>query len=151
MRHGRMSEEGDEHKKNPSNIALIDGECFLCHNLTAFAVKHDKKRKLHFATLQSPAGRRLLGGEPIGAEGPRSFLLVRNGVVYSRSGAVLRAAAAVGGWFSLLYLFIIVPAPLRNWAYDWVAKNRYRWFGKSTSCLMPSEDVKSRFLKDGLH
>lgn len=151
MGHDYVGEDGAGRQEDQSNIALIDGECVLCHNLTAFAVKHDKKRKLHFATLQSPVGRRLLGDEVIDAKGPRSFLFVRNGVIYSRSGAVLRAAAAVGGWFSLLYLFIIVPAPLRNWAYDWVAKNRYRWFGKSSSCLMPSEDVKSRFLKDGLH
>lgn len=135
-------------------VALIDGECVLCHSLTAFAVKYDRKRKIRFAALQSAAGRRLLtaaGYAEAALAGPDSFLLLRGGRLYSRSGAVLRAASSIGGWFSLLSVFRIVPVPIRDAVYDWVARNRYRWFGKSEVCLMPSDEVRSRFLEDGLY
>ncbi|MFF2887402.1 thiol-disulfide oxidoreductase DCC family protein [Paenibacillus sp. NPDC057967] len=131
-------------------IVLIDGECHLCQHITRYLIGHDKKRAFSFATLQSVAGQRLLRQGGLDTENWNSFVLYDNGRFYMNSGAALRVLRGLGGWRSMLYAFIAVPAPLRDAVYRWIAKNRHRFGGTAPSCLMPTPEVMSRFVKDGI-
>ena len=109
-------------------VILFDGVCNLCNNSVQFIIKRDPMGRFRFAALQSAAAESLLkstGAGPL----PDSIVLVRDGRVYTQSGAVLRIARELRGLWPLAYAFIIVPRPLRDWAYRLVARNRYRWFG----------------------
>lgn len=139
-----------DEKERQQSILLIDGVCHLCQNITRYVVRHDHKRKFSFAALQSEAGRRLLSAGGLSESGRDSFVLVEKGRYYTKSGAALRVMKGLGGFRSLAYALIIVPRPIRDSVYGWVARNRYRWFGQSDSCLMPTKEVMSRFLEDGL-
>lgn len=132
------------------SIVLIDGECHLCQHITRYLIEHDQKRVYSFATLQSPAGQRLLQKGGLKTDNWDSFVLYDNGRYYMNSGAALRVFRGLGGWRSMLYAFIAVPAPLRDAIYRWVAKNRHRFGGGASSCLMPTPEVMSRFVKDGI-
>ncbi|MBH5317719.1 thiol-disulfide oxidoreductase DCC family protein [Paenibacillus sp. GSMTC-2017] len=131
-------------------VALIDGHCHMCQTITRFLVKHDHKGKFRFAALQSTAGKQLLAQGSLKDKTFDSFVLYDNGKYWIKSSAALRVAQRLGGWWALLYVFIIVPPPIRNIVYDWVARNRYRWFGKSDVCLMPTKAVMARFLDGGV-
>ncbi|MGR7943562.1 thiol-disulfide oxidoreductase DCC family protein [Paenibacillus sp. M.A.Huq-81] len=131
------------------SIVLIDGECQMCQTITRFLVKHDRHFRFAFAALQSEAGQNLLQHHGLNQAVWDSFVLIENGGLHIKSGAALRVAKRLGGWWSFLYVFIIVPAPIRDYVYEWVARNRYRWFGRTDACLMPTKEVMSRFLKDG--
>ncbi|RIX53646.1 DUF393 domain-containing protein [Paenibacillus nanensis] len=133
------------------SILLIDGVCHLCQNITRYVVEHDHKRKFSFAALQSLAGSRLLRQGGLSEKDWDSFVLVENGRYYTSSGAALRVMRGLGGWRRIAYAFILIPRPIRDGAYRLVARNRYRWFGKSDVCLMPTKEVMSRFLEDGLN
>lgn len=139
-----------EEKERGQSIVLIDGVCHLCQNITRYIVRHDHKRKFSFAALQSEAGSRLLRQGGLSESDWDSFVLVENGQYYTKSGAALRVMKGLGGFRSMAYAFIIVPKPIRDSIYSWVARNRYRWFGQSDSCLMPTKEIMSRFLEDGL-
>ncbi|MCR2802834.1 thiol-disulfide oxidoreductase DCC family protein [Paenibacillus soyae] len=132
------------------SILLIDGVCHLCQNITRYVVKHDQKRRFSFAALQSAAGKRLLSQGGFSEADWDSFILIENGRYYTKSGAALRVMKGLGGWRSALYGLIVIPSPIRDAAYRFIAKNRYRWFGRSDVCLMPTPDIMSRFLKDGM-
>lgn len=131
-------------------IVLIDGECHLCQNITKYLIEHDRRRKFSFATLQSAAGQRLLRQGGLKTDDWDSFVLFEGGRFYMNSGAALKVMRGLGGWRSMLYALIVVPAPLRNAVYRWVARNRHRWSGGAESCLMPTPEVMSRFVKDGI-
>ncbi|RJE90510.1 DUF393 domain-containing protein [Paenibacillus sp. 1011MAR3C5] len=131
-------------------IVLIDGECHLCQHITRYLIEHDKKRAFSFATLQSAAGQRLLRQGGLNTDDWDSFVLYENERFYMNSGAALRVLKGLGGWRSMLYAFIAVPAPLRDAVYRWVARNRHRFGGGAPSCLMPTPEVLSRFVKDGI-
>lgn len=124
-------------------VILFDGVCNLCQSSVQFIIKRDKKAKFKFAALQSEAGQKLLKGHT--APGLDSVILVENDKVYTHSSAALRIAKGLDGLWPMLYVFVIIPRPLRNWLYNWVAANRYRWFGKQESCMMPTPELKSRF------
>lgn len=140
---------GNESEQQGS-ILLIDGVCHLCQNITRYVVEHDRERRFSFAALQSSAGKRLLRVGGFSETEWDSFVLVENGRYYTKSGAALRVMKGLGGWRSALYGLIVIPAPIRDEIYRWIAKNRYRWFGRSEVCLMPTKEVLSRFLKDGI-
>lgn len=129
-------------------ILFFDGVCDLCNNAVTFVIRHDKQKRFLFAPLQSEAGKEALqalraeGGKPA----PDSIVLYYKGKYYLRSSAVLRAAKLLGGGLSLVSAFLIVPPFIRNTVYDWVARNRYRWFGKRDACMIPTPELKSRFL-----
>lgn len=127
-------------------ILVFDGECLLCTGWVKLLLRSDEKRKFRFATVQSAAGRQLLREHGIDPADPESFLLVSGERHYRDSAAVLRVAHQLGWPWRLAWLFWIVPGPLRDAAYRWVARNRYRWFGKRDSCYVPSEEDKARFL-----
>jgi predicted DCC family thiol-disulfide oxidoreductase YuxK len=136
-------------QRQQQSILLIDGECVLCSRIARFVVKRDRKERFMFAALQSAAGRRLLqqGGLPL--HDLDTFVLVQHGHCHVKSKAALLVLRGLGGLWPLLYGLIIVPAAWRNQVYDWVARSRYRWFGKTDICMLPSEQVRQRFLEDG--
>lgn len=130
----------------PNAIVLIDGVCHLCQGLTKFILQRDPAGIFHFASLQSEIGEKLLreGGLPVGTL--NTVVLIENGRYYTESAAALRIVRRLKQPWPLLYAFIAVPAPLRNVIYRWVARNRYRWFGKEEACLLPTPEIRNRFL-----
>ena len=126
-------------------IVLFDGVCNFCNGSVNFIIDHDPEKRFKFAPLQSEIGQSLIEKHSI----PRdvdSVILVEEGKVYMHSSAGLRIAKGLGGVWSLAYVFIIVPAFIRDWAYKTFAKYRYRMFGKTDACMMPTADVRERFL-----
>ncbi len=134
-------------KKTPNQpIIFFDGVCNLCNSSVQFVIKHDTQKKFTFASLQSDAAKEILlqfGEKNYQLD---SIILIDSNEMYSKSSAVLRVLKLLGGFYSLLYLFIIIPKPFRDWLYNYVARNRYKWYGKRESCMIPSEKLKNRFL-----
>lgn len=128
------------------SIILFDGVCNLCNGVVQFILRHDKAGRFKFAALQSDTGQRILRQHGLPPEGVNSFLLLENGRLFSRSTAALRLARRLGGFYSLAYLLMLVPQPLRDFVYKMVATNRYRFFGQRESCAIPTPDRKERFL-----
>jgi predicted DCC family thiol-disulfide oxidoreductase YuxK len=132
------------HSENP--IILFDGICNLCNRSVQFVLKYDKQKLFRFASLQSTAGQRLLKEYHLSETVFNSFVLIKNNKTYLKSTAALMVAKELTGIIKILYIFIIVPAFIRNGIYNVIAKNRYKWFGKQDSCMMPTPDLQSRFL-----
>lgn len=125
---------------------LFDGICNLCTASVRFIIKHDPTAIFKFSSLQSETGKNLLSKYNFSSPGLDSFILIQNNVIYSRSTAALIVAKQLKGAIKLLYGFIIVPPFIRNGVYKFIARNRYKWFGKKESCLVPSSDMQARFL-----
>ncbi|MFL9484764.1 thiol-disulfide oxidoreductase DCC family protein [Chitinophagaceae bacterium LWZ2-11] len=126
-------------------IILFDGVCNLCNSSVQFVIKHDKKEVFQFSSLQSDFGQQILEQNGLSGINLFSLILLDKGNIYTQSTAVLRIAKKLGGFWSLLYVFIIVPKFLRNGIYNWIARNRYKWFGKQEACWVPTEELKRRF------
>jgi predicted DCC family thiol-disulfide oxidoreductase YuxK len=127
-------------------IILFDGECNLCSWSVQFIIRRDPKARFRFAALQSPAGWRLLAERGIDARGFDSVVLLDGARWYARSGAALRIARRLSGAWPLLGALLVVPRPLRDWAYDVVARRRYGWFGRADACMVPTPALRERFL-----
>ena len=127
-------------------IILFDGICNLCNNAVQFVLKHDKKKLFRFASLQSDFGKSILIKYGLPTDNFNSFVLILNGKAYTKSTAALSVAKMLSGPIKLLYGFIVIPAFIRNGVYNVIANNRYKWFGKKESCMLPSPDVAARFL-----
>lgn len=127
-------------------VILFDGICNLCNNAVQFVLKHDKKKLFRFASLQSDFGKSILIKYGLPTDNFNSFVLILNGKAYTKSTAALSVAKMLSGPIKVLYGFIIVPAFIRNGVYNVIARNRYKWFGKKESCMLPSPDVAARFL-----
>lgn len=126
-------------------IVMFDGECNFCDSSVQFIIKRDLNGYFKFAALQSEAGVELK--EKYGISNHiDSFILIEDEVVYKFSDGALRVCKNLNGFWKYLYTFILVPRPIRNSVYKFIAKNRYRWFGKKESCMIPSPEVRSRFL-----
>ncbi|USB34104.1 DCC1-like thiol-disulfide oxidoreductase family protein [Paenibacillus sp. YPG26] len=127
-------------------IVLVDGICHLCQGITKFLIKWDRNGRLRFASLQSDAGQRLLaeGGMPL--DSYSSFVLIEDGRYYTRSKAALRLARLLPFPWPLWYGLIVIPPFIRDAVYDIVARNRYRWFGKDDACMIPTKQIRERFL-----
>ncbi len=132
---------------NTSPVLFFDGECNLCNSLVQFVLKRDKKKQFLFAPLQSPYGKK--AREQTGGtdnESTDSFILYNKGVYYIRSSASLHMFRLLGGLWALLYAGIIFPRFIRDAVYNFVARNRYKWFGRRDTCMIPTPDVMARFL-----
>lgn len=127
-------------------ILLFDGVCNLCNGAVQFLIQRDPKGIFRFASLQSDAAQGLLSQFPQAPTDISTIILVEDGRMYTKSDAALRAARYLSGAWPALYGFIIVPRPIRNAVYDWIARNRYRWFGKKDQCMIPTPGLKERFL-----
>lgn len=130
-------------------IVLIDGVCNLCQALVTFIIPRDPDAHIRFAPLQSGKAQKLLQeGNLTLPDGRLSTVVVlENGVYYTESAAVLRIARKLRAPWPAAYLFIAVPPLLRNAVYRLVARNRYRWFGRKEQCLVPTPDIRKRFLE----
>ncbi len=127
-------------------VLLFDGVCNLCNSSVQFILRRDPSARFRFASLQSEEGQELLSRFSETPEDLSSVILIENGQLYARSEAALRVARRLSGLWPALYLFKIVPLPLRDAVYNWIARNRYRWFGKKEQCMMPRPEWKHRFL-----
>lgn len=129
-----------------NKIVLFDGVCHLCQWSIQFIISHDPQGDFHFASLQSEIGKELLKSNGLSENYVSSVILIENGRIYTGSTAALRIAKRLTFPWRLLYGFIIVPRFIREPIYNYIAKNRYRWFGKDDVCFMPTQKLKSRFL-----
>jgi predicted DCC family thiol-disulfide oxidoreductase YuxK len=134
-------------KPTAQSIVLFDGDCGLCNGVVNFVLRHDERGRFRFAPLQSPAGQRLLQSHGLPPEGVNSFLLLENGKLFSRSTASLRLARRLGGVWSLFYYLTLIPRPLRDAVYALIARYRYRVFGHSDACTMPTPELKRRLVE----
>ena len=128
-------------------IILFDGICNFCNSTVNFVIKRNKRTVIRFATLQSGIGQKLLQEHHIPVEVMQSFVFIENGIAYSRSTAALKVCRYLNGLWPLCYGLIIVPKFIRDGVYNWIAKNRYKWFGVRQECMIPTPDVQDRFLK----
>jgi predicted DCC family thiol-disulfide oxidoreductase YuxK len=117
-----------------SSLILYDGDCNLCNHSVRFVIKRDKKQVFAFSSLQSETGKKVLAAHQLDETSFNTFILHENGKLYFKSTAALRVVKKLNGPVKLLYFFIIVPPFIRNFIYDIIAKNRYKWFGKSDVC-----------------
>jgi predicted DCC family thiol-disulfide oxidoreductase YuxK len=135
--------------KLPKNkkLILFDGVCNLCNASVNYVIKHDKKDTFRFAALQSEVGKQIVKEYNIDILKTDSILLYseNNGIHYKTSAA-LKIAKQLGFPLNLLPIFLIIPAFIRNCVYDYVAKNRYKWYGKRESCMVPTTELQKKFL-----
>ena len=128
------------------SIILFDGVCNLCNSSVNFVIKRDKKDQFRFGALQEEPGKSLLEKYHIDPKKTDSIVLIENERAYIKSTAALRVSRKLGGLYPLAYGFIIIPEFIRNWVYDIVARNRYKWYGKKDSCMIPTPELKQKFL-----
>ena len=127
-------------------ILLFDGVCNLCTGTVRFVIDRDSRKRFRFASLQSPAAARLLGPTAAGGDWLESMVLVEGERIYRKSAAALLIARRLDGLWPLLAILLAVPRPIRDTAYDWIGRRRYRMFGKRDTCWIPSGDLADRFL-----
>ena len=134
-----------EHNKQ---LILFDGVCNLCNSSVQFVIKRDKKDKFRYAALQSEIGQEIIEKFKIDTSKTDSIILYSNnkGISY-KSTAALKIASKLGFPTNILSLFLIITAIIRNVVYDYIAKNRYKWYGKKDHCMIPTPELKSKFLQ----
>jgi len=130
------------------NVVIFDGLCTLCARSVKFILDHEEAPVLRFTSLQSPAGTRLLSELGFDPADARTFVLVADGSPYAKSDAAIRVASYLRGAWKLIGAMKIIPRPIRDWLYDLVARNRYRWFGRREVCVAPSPDLRARFIEE---
>ena len=128
-------------------IILFDGVCNLCNSSVQYVIKHDKKDIFRFVSLQAVLGQKTvkhIGINPIHID---SIVLYEPGIsYYYKSTAALEIAKGLSGVFTLAAFFVILPTGVRDFVYDYVAKNRYKWYGKKENCMIPTPELKVKFL-----
>jgi predicted DCC family thiol-disulfide oxidoreductase YuxK len=127
-------------------VILFDGVCNFCNGAVNFIIKRDKKKRFLFAALQSAAGQKLLEEYHLSKWDLNSFILIDKDKAYQKSVAVLQASKYLPSVWKATQIFRIVPRFFRDALYDVIAKNRYKWFGKREACMVPSKELRGRFL-----
>ncbi|TXC91255.1 thiol-disulfide oxidoreductase DCC family protein [Metabacillus litoralis] len=127
-------------------ILLFDGVCNLCNQTVQFIIRADKKELFKFTSLQSATGQSLLTKVQLPTSHFDSIVMIDNNQVYTKSTAALKVCKKLGGIWLFCYPLMLVPKPIRDAFYQMIAKNRYKWFGKSNHCMLPSPEIKKRFL-----
>jgi predicted DCC family thiol-disulfide oxidoreductase YuxK len=127
-------------------VVLFDGVCNLCNNSVQFIIARDPTAYFHFAALESEAARRLLGENAVSGSLPDSVVVIEHGRVHTQSAAALRIARRLRFPWPLIFAFIVVPRPLRDMVYDLIARNRYLWFGRRDTCMVPTPELQARFI-----
>jgi predicted DCC family thiol-disulfide oxidoreductase YuxK len=130
------------------SVILFDGVCNLCSGFVRFVIARDPDGRFRFASLQSNAASELVGSRLAGTVLPNSIVLVDGARVFTRSAAALRIFRGLRFPWPLLFAFVVVPRPIRDLVYDFVAKRRYRWFGRQDVCMTPTPELRARFLGD---
>lgn len=129
-----------------SAIILFDGVCNFCNGSVNFIIERDRKNYFKFAPLQSEIGQKLLDENGIDKIETDSVILIENGKAFTHSTAALKVTQKLDGAWSWLYAFIIIPKPIRDFFYKTFAKYRYKLFGKTDACMMPTPEIRARFL-----
>lgn len=133
---------------NDKQIILFDGVCNLCDSAVQMIIKHDTKDVFRFVALQSDLGQKIIQHLGINTQKTDSIILYQPGFAYHyKSEAVLEIAKNLGGIFYFAALFSILPTSVNNYIYEYVAKNRYKWFGKKDACLIQSKEIQAKFLE----
>jgi len=128
-------------------IILFDGVCNLCDASVQFIIKHDAKDIFRFVAIQSELGQEIIKYLGIDTSKTDSIILYEPGIAYYyKAEAALRIARELKSWHSILYGFMFIPDGIKNSVYDYVAKNRYKWYGKKESCMIPTPELKAKFL-----
>ena len=128
-------------------IILFDGVCNLCDASVQFIIKHDKNDAFRFVAIQSELGQNIIKYLGIDTSKTDSIILYEPGIAYYfKAEAALNIAKELNSWHSILYVFIHVPNFIKNGIYDFIAKNRYKWYGKKEACLIPTPELKAKFL-----
>jgi predicted DCC family thiol-disulfide oxidoreductase YuxK len=125
---------------------LFDGVCNLCNSSVQFIIRNDRRGRFRFAALQSEVGRELLQQYQLPEKALNTVVLIAGGRAFTRSTAALEIARRLDGAWPICYAAVALPRFLRDSAYNFIARNRYRWFGKQEACMMPSPELKQRFL-----
>ena len=125
-------------------IVLFDGDCNFCDASVQFIIKRDPKAYFHFASIQSEVGQSYV--EQFQLQSIDSVIVIENNRAYTKSSAALRIAKRFSGMWKLLFLAKIIPLPIRDMVYNYIAKNRYKWFGKKEVCHLPTKSERERFL-----
>ncbi len=129
-------------------IILFDGVCNLCDSAVHFVIQHDAKDEFRFVALQSELGQQILKHIGINTVNIDSIILYEPGIVYYyKSSAALEISKSLGGFFLFGTIFRIIPTRIRNYLYDYIAKNRYKWYDKKEQCMIPTEALKFKFLE----
>lgn len=127
-------------------LILFDGVCNLCNGAVQFVVRRDPRARFRFAALQSAAAKAALAAAGAGSPMPDSIVLVHRGRLRVKSAAALAIARGLRFPWPLCTAFWLIPAPVRDFVYDWIARHRYRWFGKAAQCWVPTPALRARFL-----
>ena len=139
-----MSLKEEHHHQNA--IVLFDGVCDLCESSVQFILLRDTAAYFKFASLQSNFAQEILLQQGLATTHFDSIVLLQNGKIFQRSDAALRIAKHLSGGWKLLYVFIVIPRFVRDAMYNFIATNRYRWFGKKNECMLPKPEWRNRFL-----
>jgi predicted DCC family thiol-disulfide oxidoreductase YuxK len=130
----------------PDSIVLFDGVCNLCSALVQFVIRHDTAAKFRFAAIQSEIGRAIFQSHGLDPADLQTFVFILDGKMHMRSDAAIEVVSRFGGAWRFFTVFRLVPRVARDWIYSMVARNRYRWFGRRDVCMIPTPEIKERFL-----
>jgi predicted DCC family thiol-disulfide oxidoreductase YuxK len=128
------------------SVILFDGVCNLCNGFVQFTIERDKDQYFKFASLQSDTAKEILASFGLDNQSLSTVILVENGQYYTKSTAGLTIISRFGGLWSLAKVLLILPKFIRDVVYDFIARNRYKWFGEKESCWIPTPELKKRFL-----
>ena len=131
-----------------NNVVLFDGVCNLCNGFVQFIIKHDSENKFKFCSLQSKQGQKIIAENNQDLENIDSVLFYCDNHLYYKSKAVFKIAKTIGFPLSMLLLFSFIPVKIRDSIYDFIAKNRYKWFGKQKDCWLPTSKLREKFIED---
>ncbi len=140
--HRRESHEWDKYGR----VIVFDGVCNFCNASVNFVMARDPDRKFRFGTLQSEAAQQILKELEVSTEDFETFLLLEDDRVFTKSTAALRIARQLGSLWPLLYALMVIPRPIRDIAYDFMARHRYQWMGKTETCRVPTPAERERFV-----
>lgn len=128
------------------DVILFDGVCNLCNGAINFIIQRDPKDRYRFAALESDIGQELLAQHSIDPATIDSIVLIRDNKAYVKAGAALRIAGGMSGAWPILGILRVIPNFIADAVYDFIARNRYHWFGKKESCMIPTPELKEKFL-----
>lgn len=129
-----------------ASVIIFDGVCHLCNASVDFVMKRDQKKIFRYTANQMGAGQTILRDNGIDPDQIQTVYLYENNILYSKSSAALRIAKNLGFPYNLAFGLIIIPAFIRDFIYDLIAKNRYKWFGKKETCRLPTAEERALFL-----
>ena len=138
----------DDSPDHPGPTLYFDGVCNLCNSLVAFVIRHNAAKNIRFVSLQSDLGKRTLHEAGLDAQKLTTILFRDQNRLSVKSSAVLGLLKHLDKPWSYGSILMIIPRPIRDWVYSFVAARRYRWFGRRDSCIVPTPELQSRFLSD---